>query len=118
VPITVTGSSGPPTGTVTLTSGSYNSGAQTLVGGSFTFIIPPDSLAIGTDTLTVTYSGDSTYASSTGSGQITVNGLNAIVTANPSSASINSNQTVTISGTVSGGTGNPIPTGTVTLTGG
>ncbi len=63
VPVSVTGGSGTPTGTVTLTSGSYNSGAQTLASGSYSFTVPAGSLAVGLDTLTVTYSGDSTYAS-------------------------------------------------------
>jgi subtilase family serine protease len=115
VPVSVTGSSGTPTGTVTLTGGSYNSGAQTLVGGSYSFSIPAGDLAIGADTLTVTYSGDSTYAAATNSsGTVTVNGLTASVTASAAS-SINSNQPLTVTGTVTGSDGTP--TGTVTLTG-
>jgi subtilase family serine protease len=118
VVVSVTGSSGTPTGTVTLTSGSYNSGAQTLVSGSYTFTVPAGDLVIGTnDTLTVTYSGSSTYATATASyTTLTVTGLTASVTASPSATSINSNQTVTVTGKVSGAGGTP--TGTVTLTGG
>ena len=117
VDITVSGSDGTPTGTVTLAGGSYNSGAQNLSNGSYTFTIPAGALPIGTgDTLTVNYSGNSTYATATKSATLTVTGLTANVTASPTSSSINSNQTVTISGTVSGGGG--AATGTVTLTGG
>jgi hypothetical protein len=114
VPISVTGSSGTPTGTVTLSSGSYNSGAQTLVGGRYSFSIPAGDLAIGSDTLTVNYSGDSTYATATNSTTVTVKGLTASVTASAAS-SINWNQPLTVTGTVTGSDGTP--TGTVTLTG-
>ena len=115
--VTVTGGSGTPTGKVTLSGGGYTSTAESLSGGSYTFDIPAGSLAIGLDTLTVTYSGDSTYAATTYNlATVQVNGLTASVTATPSLASINSNQSVTVTGTVSGSGGTP--TGTVTLTGG
>jgi hypothetical protein len=66
VPVTVVGNGViTPTRTVTLSSGSYNSGAQTLVAGAFTFNIPANSLSGGNDTLTVVYSGDANYASVT-----------------------------------------------------
>ncbi len=42
VDITVSGSDGTPTGTVTLAGGSYNSGAQNLSNGSYTFTIPAE----------------------------------------------------------------------------
>jgi uncharacterized repeat protein (TIGR03803 family) len=61
-----------PTGTVTLTSGSYTSTATTLSGGSATINIPAGSLAVGTDTLTGTYSGDSNYSTATGTSSVTV----------------------------------------------
>jgi subtilase family serine protease len=117
VTVTVSGASGTPTGTVSMTSGSYNSGVQTLNGsGGYTFSIPAGSLAIGSDTLTVNYNGNSTYATANNTAPVTVNGLAASVTATPSPSIINSNQTVTVTGTVSGTDGTP--TGTVTLTGG
>ncbi|WP_221312889.1 choice-of-anchor D domain-containing protein [Granulicella aggregans] len=51
------------TGTVTLIGGGYNSGAQTLDhNAEYLFTIPPNSLSVGTDTLTVSYSGDTNYA--------------------------------------------------------
>lgn len=72
VTATVTGSAGTPTGTVTLSGGGYNSSAEALSGGTYAFTIPANSLSAGTDTLTVTYSGDSTYASGTGTATVTV----------------------------------------------
>ena len=51
-----------PTGTVTLTTGSYSSGAIALVGGNARVSIPPGTLAMGFNTLDVSYSGDSNYA--------------------------------------------------------
>jgi len=71
VTISVSGSSGTPTGKVAVTSGTYGSGAQTLAtsgtctAASCTITVPAGDLAVGTDTLTVTYSGDSTYATKT-----------------------------------------------------
>jgi subtilase family serine protease len=126
VTVSVTGASGTPTGMVTLSGGTYNS-FQTIGSGSCTsasscaFTIPAGDLPIGSDTLTVTYGGNSTYATATNSTTVTVNGLIAAVTANPSATSINSNQTVTVTGTVACTgtcTGSKTPTGTVTLTGG
>ena len=73
VKVTVTGSFGPPTGTVTLTSGSFMSAATTLSNAgasseSAFVIIPSNVLAVGTDTLTVTYtSNSSTYSGASGS---------------------------------------------------
>ena len=72
VPVTVTGSGATPSGTVTLTNGSYTSGPQTLVNGAYTFTIPANSLAGGSDVLTVTYSGDANYGTSTGTATVTV----------------------------------------------
>jgi hypothetical protein len=63
VTVTVGGSSGnpTPTGTVTMTCGSYSSPVTTLTGGQATIDVPAGSLAVGTDTFTVNYSGDSVY---------------------------------------------------------
>ena len=65
-----------PTGTVTLSSGAYTSAATTLSGGSAQIGIPAGSLATGSDTLTASYTPDSssstTYNSVTGSNSVTV----------------------------------------------
>jgi hypothetical protein len=70
VTATVAGGSGTPTGSVTLSSGSYTSSAVVLSSGAATFYVQPSSLAQGSDTLTVTYTPDtystSIYAPSTG----------------------------------------------------
>lgn len=75
--VTVTvGGTPTPTGSVTLTSGSYSSGAVTLSGGSATINVPAGSLAAGTDTLTASYTPDSAsaavYTSATGTTRETV----------------------------------------------
>ena len=125
VTVSVSGSSTTPTGTITLTGGSYNSsqtiGSGTCSAASCAFTIAAGDLPIGADTLTVTYGGNSIYAVATNSTTVTVNGLTAAVTANPSASNINSNQTVTVTGTVAcTGTcaGSTTPTRTVTLTSG
>jgi len=74
VVVTVTGSgtNGTPTGTVSLSGGGYTSSSQALVAGTYTFAIPAGSLSVGADTLTVSYSGDASYASKTGTATVTV----------------------------------------------
>jgi hypothetical protein len=72
---TVSGAGPKPTGTVTLTSGSYTSTAATLSGGNYSITIPPTSLAFGTPTLTVNYSGDNIYNTSTANGAVSVPGF-------------------------------------------
>ena len=116
VGVTVTGTGPTPTGTVQLTGGGYTSGACTLANGACTINIPADSLSNGTDTLTVAYSGDSNYNAASGTATVTVNILTPTVIVTPSATSLYTNQSLTVSGTVSG-TG-PTPTGTVQLTGG
>jgi len=76
VTVAVSGSSGTPTGTVKLISGSYASAATTLVSGSATITVPAGALAVGTDTLTATYtpdtSGSATYSGASGTNTVTV----------------------------------------------
>ena len=56
VTVSATGSDYPtPTGTVTLSSGSYTSSAIALTSGGAPFAIPASSLAVGSDTLTAAY---------------------------------------------------------------
>jgi hypothetical protein len=117
VTVTISGGSGnpTPTGTVKLTSGSYTSPATTLSGGSATINIPAGSLAIGTDTLTATYSGDSNYNAATGSGSVTVTAPPPSFTVTTTAVSVSpgatTGNTSTITLTPSGGF-----TGSVTLT--
>jgi uncharacterized repeat protein (TIGR03803 family) len=115
VTVAVSGGSGNPipTGTVTLTSGSYSSGATTLTSGSATINIPAGSLAVGTDALKASYSGDSNYATATGSNSVavTVPTFTVAGTAVSVSPGATTGNTSTITVTPSGGF-----TGNVTLT--
>ncbi len=122
--VTVTVGSSPsgkttPSGSVTLSGGGYTSSTEALVSGganttsSYTFVIPAGTLAGGADTLTVNYSGDANYAPNSQTAGVTVNKLTPSVSAAPTPSSIQSNQQVVITGTVTG-TG-AIPTGTVTV---
>jgi hypothetical protein len=124
-PLTVTiGVSGnpTPTGSVTLTSGSYTSAATALTSGGATINIPAGSLATGTDTLSVSYTPDtsssSIYTTATGSNTVIVTTpakITPTLTVSLSPASITTTQALTVTVGVSGGSGNPTPTGSVTL---
>ena len=114
-----------PTGSIILTSGNYTSAATTLSSGGATVSVPAGSLAIGTDTLTASYTPDtasaSAYTKASGSASVTVTApakTTPTVMVTPSSSSITTAQGLTVTVTVRGGSGNPTPTGTVTLTSG
>ena len=112
VAATVAGSGGAPTGTVTLSGGGYTSGLQTLSSGGYTFSIPANTLANGTDILTLTYFGDANYISGTGTATVTVGESTFTLAATtPASIAPGSNATSTITVTAVAGY-----TGTVTLT--
>lgn len=72
VAVKVAGTGATPTGTVTLTAGSYTSSAATLSSGAATITIPANTLSVGSYTLSVAYSGDSTYATATGTSPLSV----------------------------------------------
>ena len=118
VTVNVSGSAGTPSGQVTLSSGSYNAGAQTLVNGSYQFTIgsatTQSPLAAGTDTLTATYNGEpGVYNSATGTGQVTVNQSTYTLTpGTPSSSSVTPGQSATVTVALAPVAGY---TGTVTL---
>jgi N-acetylneuraminic acid mutarotase len=110
--VTVTVSGNPtPTGSVTLSSGTYISAAATLVSGSAMITVPAGSLATGNDTLTATYTPDSTssstYNSATGTNSVTVTAAAltsqtiTVATAAPASAADNS--TFMVAATASSG---------------
>ena len=117
VDVAVGGATGyTPTGSVTLSSGSYTSAAFPLSNGSVSITIPGNSLPAGTDTLTATYSGDANYTSATGTVSVSVTAsLNPSFAINGSSLSIppgaTTGNTSTITVTPSGGF-----TGSVALT--
>ncbi len=120
VTVALNGTSGAPTGTVTLTSGTYNSGAVTLSGGSAQIMIAAGKLANGMNTLTATYnSGSSSYNNSSGTGSVMVSAsalITPTVTVSPNPSNITTAQSTTVTVTVSGASGTP--TGSVTLTSG
>ena len=126
VTIGVSGGGNPTaTGSVTLTSGSYTSAATILVSGSATITVPAGSLATSMDTLTANYAPDSNsssiYNSATGSNTVTVTSpakTTPAVTVSPSSTSITTAQSLTVTIGVNGGGSNPTATGSVTLTSG
>lgn len=125
VTIAANGGAGKPavSGAITLTSGSYSSGAVTLANGSASIIIPAGSLTPGNDTLTATYTPDTngalTYQGAMGTAAVTVTALIApAVTVTPASNSIGASQPLNVTVAVIGGGSNPTPTGSITLAGG
>jgi hypothetical protein len=110
-----------PTGTVTISGGGYFSSTATkLASGAFNIPIPANALLVGTDTLTVSYSGDPNYSSSSGTATVTVMPLpTPKVTVTPASATLSASDSLSVSVTVAASTsGGATPTGTVTLSGG
>jgi Big-like domain-containing protein/VCBS repeat protein len=61
-----------PTGTITLSSGSYTSTAAALSVGSATITIPANTLPAGSDTVVANYSGDANFPVSSGTIVLTV----------------------------------------------
>jgi subtilase family serine protease len=124
--ITVTGNSSVPTGTVTLSSGTYESSSSTLdIPGTNSngvyIVIPSGVLALGTDTITANYSSSSSsYNSASGSTTINVTSptKTPTVTVTPSPSSVSTTQSLVVAVAVAGAAGNPTATGSVVLTGG
>ncbi|MGB6686596.1 MAG: hypothetical protein WBE76_02000 [Terracidiphilus sp.] len=122
VTVAVKGSAGKPTpeGTVTLTSGKFTSPVRTLADGGFKFHLAAGRLAPGNDVLTVTYTPSTAsspiYRGASGKAGVTVTIVTPTLTANLSSGSITSQQELTVKAAVSAPTGDPTPTGSVSLT--
>ena len=123
VTVTVSGGSGNtvPTGTVYLNGGGYGSGI-TLVSGSATFSIYPGMLTPGSDALMASYAPDtpasSTYYSAGASATVYVSAtapLMPTVTVTPSFSSVVQANSLPVAISVSGGVGDPTPTGSITL---
>jgi hypothetical protein len=116
VTATVTGAGAMPTGTVALSGPGYTSPAEALSAGSYIFTIPANSLKTGTDTLTVSYSGDSYYAANTATATVTVlaTPLTPVVKVTPAKTSINAASSLSVAVAVTGI--GVTPTGTATLT--
>ena len=124
VTVTVNGGAGNPTvtGSVVLAGGGYISVSTALSGGSALITVPVGGLMAGSDTLTATFTPDAgasaNYLGATGTDSVTVTLVTPTVTMSASPASITTTQATTVSVTVSGGAGNPIPSGAVILTSG
>jgi hypothetical protein len=124
VAVAVSGPSGSPTatGSVTLTGGGYTSAATTLSGSSAQIIVPAWMLAIGSDSLTANYTPDSSsstvYTSASGTSTVAVNAVTPTVTLTPASKTLVVSQALSVVVAVSGPSGGPTATGSVTLTGG
>jgi len=116
---TVSGAGIVPTGTVTLTTGSYTSSPQTLVSGAYSFTgssaIPANTLASGSNTITVSYSGDGNYVAGSNTATVTVTQSTFTLTppaivVSPTTFAPGASATATVTVTASGGY-----IGTVTL---
>lgn len=119
ITVAVTGASGTPTGSVVLTSGTFTSAAMSLTSGSATIPVAAGALAVGSDTVKASYSGDATYAVASGTTTITVTQavlLTPTVTVTPSATTIDAGQTLSVVATVTGA--GVTPTGSVSLSGG
>ena len=88
VTVTITVSGNPaPTGSVSLTSGSYAPTAVTLNSGNATIVIPAGTLPIGSNNFSVAYTPDtassSTYNSATGSASVIIQGYPVVTWPTP-----------------------------------
>jgi Glycoside hydrolase family 44/Bacterial Ig-like domain (group 3) len=99
VAVSVTGPAGDPTptGSVTLSSGSYSSAATTLSSGNANIKVPAGSLAAGTATLSAKYSPDTAaniYSTASGTTSVTVKTGSPItsITVSPNTATIGKQQ--------------------------
>jgi hypothetical protein len=103
VTITVSGAGATPTGSVTLSSIGYASAATTLTGGSAVITVPGSSLTVATDTLTATYTPDSTsspiYNTALGTNSVTVT-----TATSPTFALTNSGNIDVVAGATTGNT--------------
>ncbi|HMG84132.1 MAG TPA: Ig-like domain repeat protein [Terracidiphilus sp.] len=116
VSVTVTGAGLTPTGTAQLSGGGYTSPACTLAAGACTITVPSNKLSNGSDTLTVTYSGDTSYVTASGTATVTVTVFTPTVTVTPSASTLAKASTLTVQVAVAGTSGTP--TGSVQLSGG
>jgi hypothetical protein len=109
VNVTVTGGSGPATGSVTVKEGSTTLGTGTLSSGAASVALPAN-LAAGVHSLSVVYSGDGTYDTKTQAVTATVNKATSTTTASaPKKVKAKKPFDVTAKVTAAGGA----PTGTV-----
>ena len=124
VGVAVSGGGGKPipTGSIVLSGSGFTSTSVVLSNGQAIVNILGGLLSVGTDTLTASYtpdsSGSSTYNAAVGTASVTVTTPGSMVsslTVVPKSFKITNQQTDTVSITVTGPNGQATPTGTVSL---
>jgi len=111
---TVTTTGATPTGKVTFKSGTKSLGTGTLSNGTATYTTTPTQLAVGTDSITASYAGDSTHAASTSPvySQVVNKAASSVsLSSSPNPSAVN--QSVTFTATVTAAAGLPVPTGKV-----
>ena len=127
IPITVSGApySNAPTGTVVLLAGSYTSAATPLLNGSVYIVIPAGNLPVATYTVSAAYTPDTAsagiYRSATATAQLTVSApqfVKPVMVLSPSATEITSAEPVTLTVSMRGDSGNPVPSGTVSAAAG
>ncbi len=107
--VTVTGTGGTPTGTVTFFDGTTNIGSGTISGGVATLKL--STLAAGSHSITANYGGDGSFATSTSNTvtQVVKSASSTVLTAAPNPSTVGQQVVFTATVTGTGGT----PTGTV-----
>jgi glycosyl hydrolase family 44/Big-like domain-containing protein len=109
--------SGTPTGTVTVLDGQTQVATPALVSGAASF--SSSTLATGSHSFTVNYSGDSTFAASSSAAvTVTVTAAAKIATTtsvSPSTTQLTTGQTLSLNISVARNSGSGTPTGTVTV---
>jgi len=111
-----------PTGTVSLSNGTYSSAAVALSNGSAMIGIPPFSLQLGTNNLNIKYTPDiasvSVYTSAARSSSVIASKVTPAIAVAPSATAITNKQAITAMIAVSSVSGYAVPSGKVTLTSG
>ena len=124
--ITVTGATGSPTpsGTITMAGGGFTSAVKTLTNGSTTLGIPAGSLSVGHDALTASYTPDSgsaaIYSGAAETVSITVAAVmtTPTIAVAPSSTNILTTDALEVTVNVGSNAGGVMPTGSLTLVSG
>jgi sugar lactone lactonase YvrE len=111
-----------PTGTVSLSNGTYSSTAAVLSNGSATIGVRPFSLQLGMNNLNINYTPDiasvSVYNSAVRSSSVIATRVTPAIAVTPSATAITNKQAVTATIAVSSVSGYAVPSGKVTLTSG
>jgi hypothetical protein len=106
------------TGSVTFSSGSQTLGKVTLASDSASLSFPGTELAVGTDTITATYSGDANYLSSVGTTTVVVESKSATTTKLVTNSPVLIGTLLTLTATVSPQFDEGATTGSVTFAAG